>query len=72
MNKVRDRASLHPKTVSNYQAHIRKRRAPSIRPGGRYRIKVDPRVWRVAKRLAAGDMRRLVICSATEVVVRNP
>jgi hypothetical protein len=73
MNKVRDKARLHPATVSNYQNHVTKpRRLPRQLRGPSYQIKVDPRVWKVAKQLAKGDTARLVIVSDTEVVVRNP
>lgn len=78
MNEVRDTARLAEQTV---QAIARDEVEPIIvrrkrRVGGRSSrvqvLKVDPRVMAVARRLAKGDMTRLEIRSATEVIVRNP
>lgn len=73
MTTVRDSASLHPKTVSEYQSHTKKRapRKPNKNLRGRY-IKVDPRVWRTALKLAKGDNSRIKVVSDTEVIVSNP
>lgn len=73
MTAVRDSASLHPKTVSEYQSHTKRkpRRKPNKNLRGRY-IKVDPRVWRTALKLAQGDNSRIKVISDTEVIVSNP
>lgn len=78
MNEVRDTARLAEQTV---QAIARDEVEPIIvrrkrRVGGRSSrvevLKVDPRVMAAARRLAKGDMTRIEIRSATEVIVHNP
>lgn len=73
MPAVRDTARLHPETVSNHTVHTKRkpRKKPNRALRGR-EIKVDPRVWHTAMKLAKGDNGRIVIVSSTEVIVRNP
>ena len=74
MKMSRD-ASLHEHTVQavahdtinlpKRRASPRQRRAITVRT-----VTVDPRVMKVARGLAGGDMRRIEIISETEVIVR--
>jgi hypothetical protein len=75
MKKMSRDASVHEKTV---QAVARgavnppKRHAPprQRRIIATYTVTVDRRVWEKARELAGGDMTRITIISATEVIVR--
>lgn len=73
MTAVRDSVALHPKTVSEYQLHTRGRapRKPNKNLRGRS-VKVDPRVWRTAMKLAGGKVQRIKVIHETEVIVSNP
>ena len=73
MSTVRDTARLHPETVTNYKSHTKKkpRKKPAANLRGRY-VKVDPRVWGTAMKLAKGDAKRLKVIHETEVIVNNP
>lgn len=64
-------ARLHPHTVTNAHLHLKKRLG-SLKISSRcVTIKVDPRVWAVARKLSEGNPRRIEVVSATEVIVHN-
>lgn len=75
---IQQDATLHESTVKSAEKHIPQRRqSRGPHRGSRGSnpaiiIKVDPAVMEEAKRLAGGDMSRVRILSATEVVVENP
>jgi len=71
MATVRDTARLHPETVTNHAKHARKYKRSSKQSEVKV-IKVDPRVWRTAMRLAKGDRSRIVVMGTEEVIVLNP
>lgn len=66
-------ANLHPKTVSNYQEHTARR----VRNHGKKVshqmtvLRIDPRVWNLALKVANGDRSRIQILSDTAVRVVN-
>lgn len=74
--KIEKAASVAPSTVTKYsKGQLELPKAPRTVNRKTFtvrNIKVDPRVWRAAKRLARGDMKRLRVISATEVIVMNP
>jgi len=75
VKKMTRDASLHEKAVQKVAAdavHLPKRtRAKTTRRAiTTHTVKVDQRVMAVARRLAKGDMTRIEIRSAEEVIVR--
>lgn len=73
--KMSKDATLHEKTVQKVargevSKPKRKRAAPTKRATTTRHIRVDGRVWKVACELAAGDLTRLEVISAEEVIVR--
>jgi len=71
MPKVRETVSLHPKTVSEAQSHVRRKSGQRQMQNAIDSVKVDLRVWRTAMRLARGDRTRIKVESAESVVVVN-
>jgi hypothetical protein len=70
-HKVRDTAKLHPKTVSNHKQHTKKKPKKPATRVLTTSVKVDPRVWKVARKVAKGDNHRIQIISSEEVIVHN-
>lgn len=77
---VQHTARLHETAVQavaagRVQAYRRGRRKPSERHTGPTKgvtaVVVDPRVWPVALRLAAGEAQRIEVRTPTDVVVHN-
>lgn len=70
-------ATVHESTVKKAQALVDEQaKVHSIRTGHQRRtvthyVKVDPRVWKTALRLANGDATRLTVVHETEVIVNN-
>lgn len=71
-------ATVHEKTVKKAQAIIDAQDAKvySIRSGHQrrsvvHKVKVDPRVWQTALRLAGGNATLLTVVHSTEVIVHN-
>lgn len=69
---------MHESTVkkaadlaANPVGKVRKRHTPRKARTRVSRVKVDPRVWDAAMKLAKGDPSRLTVVHATEVVVHN-
>lgn len=75
MTDVRDSVTLHPETVSKGEALAAERekakRKPKVRKPPVRRVKVEPKVWKKALKIAGGDAKRLVVESPTSVLVRN-
>lgn len=71
MPKVRETASLHPKTVSEAQQHIRRKSGQRKVQSAVNSIKVDLRVWHKDLELAQGDVTRIKVESSESVVVVN-
>lgn len=70
-SKVRDIVRLHPKTCSDHQAHVRKKAVTKPTRKKTDTLQMDQRVWKKALEVAGGDRSRIVVRSATEVVVVN-
>lgn len=73
--KMSKDATLHEKTVQKVARDAvslpkRKRATARRRAINTRNIRVDGRVWKVARELAAGDLTRLEIISEREVIVR--
>ena len=71
-------ATVHEKTVQRAQEIVDQpiAKVHSLRTGHQRRtathyVKVDPRVWKTALRLAKGDPNRLTVVHETEVIVHN-
>jgi hypothetical protein len=73
MSELQNTTRLHPKTVSEHEQHVKKRRGQAkVRKNGKVRhVKVDSRVWGAAMELAEGDRQRLEVKAPDEVVVLN-
>lgn len=81
MRQVRDRVILHPETVEKAEklakdSKPRKRKGKDSEPPvtKRYAKRppwVEPSVWSAAMRLADEDYKRLVVESATSILVVN-
>lgn len=75
---VQQEASLHEKAVQRVAAgkvapikRARRSSAPRLLATPAHVTRVHPDLMRVARRLAKGDMRRVVINSESEVLVLN-
>ena len=68
-------ASLAPHTVAHVDEHLDAYAAPRHRQPSQsspvQTTRPHPQAWREAKRLAGGDASRLLVVSATEIVVAN-
>jgi hypothetical protein len=72
-------ATVHEKTVQRAQDLVENpvgSRVHSIKTGHQHRtvthyVKVDPRVWKAALRLAKGDPTRIRVVHESEVIVTN-
>lgn len=71
MNKVREVVRFHPQTTADVQKHILRKARVSSQTKSLRVMKIDPRVWKEAMKLAKGDSTRIVVTSETEVVVVN-
>ena len=73
MNTARDKVRPHPQTVTAYsKGEVGKKRpkAPASR-SGITTLRVDPRILKIARKLAGGNIRRIEVRSFTCVVVKN-
>jgi hypothetical protein len=70
-------ATVHETTVKKAQALVDDAaKVHRIRTGHQHRtvthyVKVDPRVWKAALKIANGDQTRITVVHETEVIVRN-
>lgn len=71
MDKVRKVVNLHPKTVTEYKSHEKRKPRAKGKRNPVVDKSVDKRVWKKAMELAEGDATRIVNRKRDSVVVVN-